>query len=212
MIGPLMLATFRAVRAFVRSICEIDLELIAISAYPSLMTIGSKIAARGAFLSILLSGCAFGPRKPFSPVAPQANAAAIYFYRPSEMTARLIRPTITANGVKVGRLANDSYGVAHLPAGEVQLRSAWPGITGAIRDDTATVNVEAGKNYYLRVRYHVGKPRNVTPRVLEVGALSFEDRTGLEEVPEADAVPQLAGLEPCDSFEPAHAPSASASK
>ena len=167
------------------------------------MTPAIKIASRGALLSLLLSGCSFAPRKPFIAVPPPPNTGAIYFYRPSEMTGRLLRPTIMVNGAKVGRLANDSLGVVDLPAGAAQLRSTWPGIPGSVRDDAATVMVEAGKNHYVRVRYHVGKPRNVTPSVLG-GSLSFEDRPGLEEVPEADAVPQLAGLEQCDTFKPAH--------
>lgn len=149
---------------------------------------------RAACLALLLSGCS-APRKAFAPAAPRPDAAAIYFYRPSEMTARLSRPTLSANGAKLGRLPNDSYGVVHLPPGELKLRSKWPGVPGAIRDDEATLTVEAGKSYYLRVRYHVGKPRRVTPGAPFVGGLELEHRTGLEEVPEAEAVPQLAGMD-----------------
>lgn len=162
-----------------------------------------RLAACLAFLSLLASGCSFAPRKPFDPAPSRSDSAALYFYRPSEMTARLIRPTISANGAQLGKLANDSYGVAYLPPGEVQLRSVWPGIPGSVRDDSVSVRVEAGRNYYLRVRYHTGKPRGLTPGVAGLGGLSFEDRVGLEEVPEKEAVPQLAGLELCDAFQPA---------
>ena len=166
------------------------------------MTSQYKFSLQGAFLVALLSGCAFGPRKPFTPQSPTPSDATVYFYRPSEMTGRLIRPTITANGAKVGRLANDAYGFARLSPGTIQLRSTWPGIPGTVRDDSVTLNVEAGKSYYVRVRYHVTKAHNVTPAFGRLGALSFENRVGLEEVPEAQAVPQLAGLALSDSFGP----------
>lgn len=153
------------------------------------MTTDLTLAARAFALSLIVSGCSFAPRKPFTPNPPPPASAAVYFYRPSEMTGRLIRPTIQINGAKAGRLANDSYGVAYVPPGEVTARSTWPGIPGSIRDDSAVVHAEAGRSYYLRVRYHVGKPKSAA------GPLVWEDRMGLEEVSEADAVPQLAGLE-----------------
>jgi hypothetical protein len=143
-----------------------------------------------AVFALLLSACSFAPRKPFEPAPARPDAATVYFYRPSEMTARLLKPAISANGAEVGKLANDSYGVAFLPPGEVQVRSVWPGLPGTPREDAATLRVEAGRSYYVRVRRRTGRPKHLAPG----GALQFEDRPGLEEVSEAEAVPQLAGL------------------
>lgn len=156
------------------------------------------------FLALTVAGCSFAPRKPFVPVPPPPNAAAVYFYRPSEMTGRLLKPTVTANGVKLGRLANDSYGVAYLPPGAAHLNSAWPGIPGAKRDDSVDGEFLSGRSYYFRVRYHVGKPRGLTPAAPLVGALSFEDRAGLEEVDEPEATRQMAGMAPTETFPAAH--------
>lgn len=152
-----------------------------------------------AALSVMLSACASAPRKPFTPSAAPPSTAALYFYRPSEMTARLIRPTISASGSTLGDLRNDSYGVAFVPAGQVELLSAWPGLPGSRRRDSATLTVEAGKSYYLRVRYHVTEAHGLVPHSL----IQFENRPGLEEVAEEDAVKQMAGMD--ESFEPAKA-------
>lgn len=164
------------------------------------MAMNIKFPASIGLLCALLAGCATGPHQPFVPAAPPPNAGAIYFYRPSEMTGRMLRPTITANGAKVGRLPNDSYGVFTVSPGTIALRSVWPGIPGTIRDDAATVNVEAGKNYYVRVRYHVTKAHNITPTIAGIGALSFENRAGLEVIEEMEAVPQLTGIPLSSSF------------
>lgn len=158
------------------------------------MKIHPPAAAVVAFACLLPSACSFAPRPPFNPAPPRPDAAAVYFYRPSEMTARLLSPALSANGAALGRLANDSYGVVFFPPGELRLRSEWPGIPGTRRDDAAVLTVEAGKSYFVRVRYHVGKPRKVASGFPVAGALVYEDRTGLEEVPEAESVPQLAGL------------------
>jgi hypothetical protein len=159
-----------------------------------------KIAAGGTLISLMLTGCSFGPRKAFNPADAPSDSGEVFFYRPSEMTARLISPTITANGAKLGRVSNDSYGVAVLPPGEVKLRSTWPGVPGTIRDDAVALNVEAGKKYYLRVRYHVSQAHGLTPSIKGIGGLSFENRVGLEEVPEAEATAQMAGMEPSAGF------------
>jgi hypothetical protein len=118
------------------------------------------------------------------------------------MTGRLIKPAISADGKELGRLPNDSYGVAFLPPGEARLRSLWPGIPGSRRDDIATLRLEAGRSYYLRVRYQTGKPKHLLPG----GALQFEDRAGLEEVAEAEAAPQMAGMAEADLSGKAGAP------
>ncbi len=164
------------------------------------MTINLKMTARLTLFSALIAGCSSVPRQPFTAVPPPQNMGAIYFYRPSEMTGRMIRPTITINGAKIGRLGNDSYGVFTIPPGVVTVRSTWPGVPGTVRDDTATVNVEAGKNYYVRVRYHVSKAHSVTPTVSVIGALTFENRAGLELVEDMEAVPQLSGIPLSTSF------------
>jgi hypothetical protein len=160
------------------------------------MTATLKTLSGIAVLSVLLSACATAPRKPFSPSAAPPNSAALYFYRPSEMTARLIRPTISANGATLGDLRNDSYGVVFLAPGQIQLLSAWPGLPGSRRQDSATLNVEAGKSYYLRVRYHATQAHGLVPHSL----IQFENRAGLEEVAETDAIKQMAGMDA--SFEP----------
>jgi hypothetical protein len=156
------------------------------------------------FLALTVAGCSFAPRKPFVPAAPPPNTAAVYFYRPSEMTGRLLKPTLSVNGAKLGRLANDSYGVAYLPPGAAHLNSLWPGLPGSRRDDSVDGEFLAGRNYYFRVRYHVGKPRNLTPAAPHLGALSFEDRAGLEEVGEDEAAGQMAGMAPTDTFPAFH--------
>ena len=155
-----------------------------------------------ALASFIMSACASGERRPFVPNPAPPDRAALYFYRRSEMTARLQKPTITLNAEKAGRLANDSYGVAFVRPGAVDVRSRWPGVPGSTRDDSLTLNAEAGKRYFLRVRYQTRKPRGLTPSVPGVGGIQFEDRVGLEQVDEAQAVPQMAGMTMTDSFPP----------
>lgn len=150
-------------------------------------------------LAVLLSACAT-TRAPFVPSPPMPNTGGVYFYRPSEMHGRLIKPTLSVDGAKLGKLANDSCAVAFLPPGQVQVRSLWPGIPGQVRDDSAAVSVVAGVNRYLRVRYHVGDSHRVAPGAGIANALTFEDRVGLEEVEEKEAVPQMAGMGPCPAF------------
>lgn len=159
-----------------------------------------KHLLRAAAFATVLSGCALTPRKPFVPSAPPPNTGAVYFYRPSEMTGRLISPTITANGARLGRLGNDSYGVAYLAPGATRVESSWPGIPGSRRDDTAALDVEAGRVYYFRVRLQVGKPNHPFAGIPGAKALVFEDRVGLELVPENEAVPQMAGMSAAEKF------------
>jgi hypothetical protein len=146
----------------------------------------------------LLAGCAFGPRAPFNPPAPPEGAAEVFFYRPSEMTGRLIKPTITAGGAVLGKLANDSYAAVRLPAGPVTLRASWPGLPGQAREGSQNLILEPGHNYFVRIRYKTDKAREMTPAVKGIGSLSFEDRTGLEAVAEDVAVPQMAGMAAAD--------------
>jgi hypothetical protein len=148
----------------------------------------------------LLAACSFAPRKPFVPQAARQDAAAVYFYRPSEMTARLVKPTISAGDKALGKLANDSYAVAYLPPGEATLRSQWPGIPGSKRDDSVALSLEAGKSYFVRVRYQTRRAKQLTPGLKHIGGLSFEDRTGLETVDEAEAVKQMAGMAALEGF------------
>lgn len=140
----------------------------------------------------VLSACATAPRKPFAPSPSRPDAAAVYFFRPSEMTGRLLKPSLSANGAALGKLANDTYGVVYLPPGETSFRSVWPGI--AVRDDSAALNLTAGQSYFLRVRCQASKAKTVTPVLGGVGPLSFENRPGLEAVPQDEAAPQMAGM------------------
>ncbi len=153
-----------------------------------------------ALLGLLLTACAVAPRRPLAPSPTRADAASVYFYRPSEMTGRLISPTLSAGGQELGKLANDSYAVAYLPPGPTELRSLWPGLPGTRRDDSVSVALEAGKSYYFRVRYHASKAHDVTPAAPPFGALSFENRPGLEPVDESEARPQMNGLSPTVKF------------
>lgn len=148
----------------------------------------------------LLAACSFAPRKPFTPEPARQDAAAVYFYRPSEMTARLVKPTVSVGDKALGKLGNDSYGVAYLPPGEAKLRSQWPGMPGSRRDDSVAMNLEAGKAYFVRVRYQTRRAKQLTPGLSHVGGLSFEDRTGLETVDEAEAVKQMSGMGAAEGF------------
>lgn len=149
-----------------------------------------RLAALCAAFSTAFCACAGAPRAPFAPEAPPPGLAAVYFYQPPEMTASLRKPKLYVNGAELGRLPNGSYALAYLPPGQIEVRSKWSGLPGAGRDDEASLTLEAGKTYYLRVRFHTGKPHHL----LTGGALQLEDRPGLEEVPEPSAVPQLDGL------------------
>lgn len=142
----------------------------------------------------LLSACAPGKREPFVPTAAPSDAAVVRFYRPSEMSGRLISPTLSIDGKEIGKLSNDSWGEISVAPGDHALRSYWPGIPGTRRDDSASLSVEAGKAYYLRVRYQVTKARDLTPSIPGIGAASFENRVGLEEVKSDEAVPQMTGM------------------
>jgi len=158
--------------------------------------------AAASLLAVSFCACAIAPRKPFNPAPAPADKAAVYFYRPSEMSGRLVRPTLSVNGAELGKLANDSYAVAYLPPGQAQLRSVWPGIPGARNDDSVDVALEPGKTYYVRVRYHVREAHGLVHHSL----LQFENRQGLEQVIDAEAVPAMAGMSATEGFGQAKAP------
>lgn len=141
----------------------------------------------------LLSAC-FAERKPFVASAPPADAAQVYFYRISQMTGLALKPVISANGKELGRLPNHSYAVALLPPGPVDIQSKWAGIPGTSRDDKLGLNLEAGKSYFVRVRYRTNKDKAAA------GPLVFENRYGLEEVEAAEAAKQLAGMSAAGEF------------
>jgi len=153
--------------------------------------------AAAALLSLLVSACASLQKKPFEPAPAAPDSGAVYFYRQSEMTGLLLHPALSANGAALGKISNDSCAVVHLPPGSAQLRSVWPGIPGTTRDDAATVDVEPGHNYYVRVRYHQGKSHKAAPGVPVANALVYEDRPGLEEVTEKDALPEMGSFKSC---------------
>lgn len=157
----------------------------------------SALLAACASASLLATGCSTLPKKPFSPAPAAPDSASVYFYRQSEMTGLLLHPSLSANGAALGKISNDSCAVVHLPPGAIALRSVWPGIPGTSRDDSTTVNAEAGKNYYVRVRYHQGKSHKVTPGLSVANALVYEDRPGLEEVAESDALPEMGHWTSC---------------
>jgi hypothetical protein len=162
------------------------------------MLTGMRTSARGAaLLCLLVSACSSLPKKNFEPAPAPADAGSVYFYRQSEMTGLLLHPSLSANGAALGKISNDSCAVAHLPPGRAQLRSVWPGIPGTSRDDAAAVDVEPGKNYYVRVRYHQGKPHKAAPGLSIANALVYEDRPGLEEVTEKDALPEMGHWASC---------------
>lgn len=164
---------------------------------------GMKTSASCAALLILASACSTVPKKPFSPAPAAPDSASVYFYRQSEMTGLLLHPSLSANGAAIGKISNDSCAVVRLAPGAIALRSVWPGIPGTRRDDSATVNAEAGKNYYVRVRYHQGKSHKVTPGLSVANALVYEDRPGLEEVAESDALPEMGRWSSCATLTPA---------
>ncbi|HXS99851.1 MAG TPA: DUF2846 domain-containing protein [Elusimicrobiota bacterium] len=150
-----------------------------------------------ALLALFASACSTAPKKPFEPAPAEPGSASVYFYRQSEMTGLLLRPSLSANGAALGKISKDSCAVVHLPPGAAELRSVWPGIPGTSRDDTAAVNVEAGKNYYVRVRYHQNKPHKAAPGVPAASALVYEDRPGLEEVEASEALAQMGHWASC---------------
>lgn len=80
-------------------------------------------------LSLLLSGC-LAPLQPVELDPPPPDAGVVYVYRPSQMTGRLIKPTIEVNGRKAGNLSNHAYAALRLPPGRAVIRSSWPGIPG----------------------------------------------------------------------------------
>ena len=162
-----------------------------------------KPALCAALFSILALACSTAPKKSFAPGPAAADSASVYFYRPSEMTGLLLHPSLSANGAALGKISNDSCAVAHVAPGAVALRSAWPGIPGTSRDDSVTVNAEAGKNYYVRVRNHQGKSHKVTPGISLANALVYEDRPGLEEAAESDALPEMGHWSSCAALAPA---------
>ena len=151
---------------------------------------------------LLLAGCATAPRAPFAPAPAREGAATVYFFQPPEMTAALRSPTISANGQVLGKVGYDAYGVAYLPPGETSFRSQWTGIPGGSRDDSASLDLTAGESYYLRVRFQAGKSRRAAPGAGVADALVFEDRPGLEQVPAAEAVPQMNGMSRVEPFGP----------
>ena len=80
----------------------------------------------------------------------------VIFYRTRNMKGGAIRLNITGkDGVAVGHLTNGSRIVKELPVGEVTFVVTSPSIGGK---DSVTINVEAGKTYYVNGKALMGWP------------------------------------------------------
>jgi hypothetical protein len=129
--------------------------------------------------SLLLTGCASGPKFTAAP-APQPGNALIYVYRTSGMVGAANHPDIYVNGQFLAPLINGSYAVREVPQGTVVFHELYRHIrTGSLLDiidaldkkhERLRLEVEAGKTYYVRWNYDM-KLEDEATGIQQIGGL-----------------------------------------
>jgi hypothetical protein len=120
----------------------------------------------GFMLTVVLTGCATAPKTGplFSPATGiTSDKATLYIYRPEREFNYAGWPLVTVNNEEGVPLMNNGYFVTAVESGDVLIKADgsnfgtnwWPG--PAMR----SINVEAGKVYYVRLVPHL--PPGVTP-------------------------------------------------
>lgn len=104
----------------------------------------------------------------------------IYVYRPSSSTNFMMSPTVVIDGNEKFNIASGDYRYVYLGSGHhtIGLNSTDQYLT----DAAVTINVEAGKSYYLRVNTSLKfEPEQMNTRKFWIDAVA-----------EKDALPEIA--------------------
>lgn len=104
--------------------------------------------------SVLLGACAVGGQ-PYAPAAPPADQGVVYFYRPKGLVGGGVKPMLVDNGTHVRRIGNGQFLRHVVPPGRHRFHSDTMHI-----DQPATIEVEAGKTYYVKVFLKIGAVAN----------------------------------------------------
>ena len=96
---------------------------------------------------ILLTGCASGPI--FSEVSASKDEAVIYIYRPSKFADSGNAPKIFVNDKEIVTLWNGGYTYVFAKPGKTTIETRRHVLWQAGKETTVTINVEAGKQYYI---------------------------------------------------------------
>ncbi len=122
--------------------------------------IHTKIAMRLRLLCLVtivaLGACVYTTGPIFRPVAEQPGSAIVYVYRPGPPKPQAFGeryPRIYVNGEKKFDLKDAGYCVITLPPGQHEIKAVgdfWTNWTTV--PVTRTIAVEAGREYYIRVR------------------------------------------------------------
>lgn len=133
------------------------------------------------FIMLSITGCASMPKKSdytLLETAPQIEAneqsALIYFFREKSFIGAGVSYYVNENGERIGVIRNGSYFVLNAPTGQHTYSAETESTV------TVTINVEAGKNYYIEGG---------------VGMGMFMGRPTLNIVTEDYAKPKLNGLD-----------------
>lgn len=113
---------------------------------------------RSKFISISLLFCLLFSFDAFAQIAPvEEGKAAVVFYRKKKMSGSALRFNIQDSERTYGELRNGDVLQINIGPGEHTFYSK------VFREDVITLNVEAGKTYYvkttIRVGYYAGRPK-----------------------------------------------------
>ena len=109
----------------------------------------------------LCAGCATGPQfSPSAHVGPPPGKALIYLYRMPQLACSACTENIKVNGNYVGNLKNGSYFTYIATPGRLDFTGKLgPGFNTlmtalSVEDKLMSLNVEAGKTYFIRFAYY----------------------------------------------------------
>lgn len=152
----------------------------------------AKIGIVGLVLTVVLAGCSATPPKTgplFSGAAEiPVDKTALYLYRPEREFNWAGWPIVTVNNDQSVALVNNGYFVFTVEPGSVLIKAEggwdegwWPGPT------TRTINVEAGKRYYVRLVPHLPPGVRAGPHLF----WSDMAKTHIAVMPEQEALREI---------------------
>jgi len=142
----------------------------------------SKLVNRFSLLLLMIATAACSSKEAIFVAAPADadKGSIIYVYRPSSSTNFMMSPTVVIDGNEKFNIASGDYRYVYLGSGHhtIGLNSTDQYLT----DAAVTINVEAGKSYYLRVNTSLKfEPEQMNTRKFWIDAVA-----------EKDALPEIA--------------------
>ena len=145
------------------------------------MTMSNAVQIFSVFL-LVLAAAACANREATFVAAPQDadKGSVVYVYRPSSSTNFIMSPAVVIDGNEQFKLASGDYRYIYLGSGShtIGLNPTDQYLT----DAAISINIEAGKSYYLRVNTSLKfEPEQMNTR-----------RFWIDAVAESDALPEIA--------------------